>query len=176
MTVSSRLLMGTTIVALVSACTSPVKMRIQTTAPTLLSKNATYVVSMPEGVALPFQEEAERLLETRLARFDLSRTVDEVNAKYSASLAIAVRPVQLTYTVGDIRTETKRKRLFQSCDDQEYLVNIILTHIVDGSVAYRGRAAEYRCKVELTEVLPELLDAALSGFEGKVGARIKAHP
>jgi len=36
--------------------------------------------------------------------------------------------------------------------------------VIDGSEIYRGRAAEYHCKVEMADALPKLVEAALADF------------
>lgn len=58
----------------------------------------------------------------------------------------------------------KRKKPLQSCEDQEFRFGVTVTKVGDGSEIYRGRAAEYHCKVEMADALPTLVNAALADF------------
>jgi hypothetical protein len=58
----------------------------------------------------------------------------------------------------------KRKRPLQSCEDREYRLGVTLTKVGDGSEIYRGRAAEYHCRVAVADALPTLVNAALTDF------------
>lgn len=61
----------------------------------------------------------------------------------------------------DIAGAKKRKPL-QSCKDKEYRFGVTLTRVADGTEVYRGRAAEFHCKMTLVQALPTLVDAALA--------------
>lgn len=56
----------------------------------------------------------------------------------------------------------KRKKPLQSCHDTEYRLGVTLTRIADGEEIYRGRVAEYHCRMSLAEAMPVLVDAALA--------------
>jgi hypothetical protein len=58
----------------------------------------------------------------------------------------------------------KKKRPLQSCEDREYRLGVTLTRVSDGTEIYRGRAAEYHCKMSVAEALPMLVNAALADF------------
>jgi hypothetical protein len=58
----------------------------------------------------------------------------------------------------------KQKKMLQSCEYREYRFGVTLTRVDDGSEIYRGRAAEYHCKLPVAEALPTLVDAALTDF------------
>lgn len=66
----------------------------------------------------------------------------------------------------------KARKPLQSCADKEYRVGITLTRVADGFELYRGRAAEYHCKMTLAEALPALVDAALTDLGAPRGAYI----
>ena len=64
----------------------------------------------------------------------------------------------------------KDKKPLQSCEDREYRLGVTLTKIRDGTEIYRGRAAEYHCKAQITEALPTLVSAALADFGSPRGS------
>lgn len=66
----------------------------------------------------------------------------------------------------------KARKALQSCADKEYRVGITLTRVADGTELYRGRAAEYHCKMMLTDALPALVDAALTDLGAPRGAYV----
>jgi len=66
----------------------------------------------------------------------------------------------------------KARKPLQSCADKEYRVGITLTRVADGAELYRGRAAEYHCKMTLADALPALVDAALTDLGAPRGAYI----
>lgn len=67
---------------------------------------------------------------------------------------------------------SKARKPLQSCADKEYRVGITLTRVADGAELYRGRAAEYHCKMTLADSLPALVDAALLDLGAPRGAYI----
>lgn len=64
----------------------------------------------------------------------------------------------------------KKQKPLQSCKDKEYRFGVTLTRVADGAEIYRGRAAEYHCKMTLVEALPKLVDAALADVGAPRGA------
>lgn len=64
----------------------------------------------------------------------------------------------------------KKKKPLQSCEDREYRLGVTLTKVSDGTEIYRGRAAEYHCKVPVTDALPTLVGAALADFGSPRGS------
>ena len=64
----------------------------------------------------------------------------------------------------------KKKKPLQSCEDREYRLGVTLTKVSDGTEIYRGRAAEYHCKVPVAEALPTLVGAALADFGSPRGS------
>lgn len=72
----------------------------------------------------------------------------------------------------DSLSPAKRKRPLQSCEDREYRLGVTLTKVGDGSEVYRGRAAEYHCKLEVADALPTLVNAALADFGSPRGTYV----
>ncbi len=66
----------------------------------------------------------------------------------------------------------KRRKPLQNCSDREYRLGVTLTRIADGAEIYRGRVAEYHCKMSVTEALPALVDAALADLGQPRGSYI----
>ncbi len=71
---------------------------------------------------------------------------------------------------GSSLSPAKKKRPLQSCEDREYRLGVTLTRVGDGSEIYRGRAAEYHCKIAVAEALPTLVNAALADFGNPRGS------
>lgn len=160
--------------ALVTACAGPIETRIDSALTAAPAKGASYILSAPEGPLGSVENEAARLLETRLAEHGLSRTTDAETATHAVALSVSDRPADMTYRTGDnALTTVKPKKPFQNCQDRDFRVAVVITRIADASDTYRGSAAEYHCKAKMLAVMPSLLDAALSGLSGDVsGARI----
>lgn len=109
----------------------------------------------PEDVRRAYPLVVKRLADkgygiAKEAPLHLQITVDARNAALSLGDATGANALS---------TAKKRKPL-QSCVDKEYRVGITLTRVADGTEIYRGRAAEYHCKMTLSEALPALVAAA----------------
>ena len=160
--------------SLLGACSGPIETRIDTAIPAAPAKGSTYLLSAPEGAAAPAQNDAVALLETRLTAQGLTRTADAEAAQYVVSLGVADRPADVGYSAGGAELATpKKKRALQSCADREYRITVAIQNVADGAQSYRGSASEYHCKAKFADVMPLLLDAALSGFNGQTGARVE---
>lgn len=154
--------------AMLTACAGPIETRIDSALVAPPAKDATYILSAPEGAMGSVESEASRLLETRLGEQGFTRTTDAEAAQYTVSLTVADRPAAMTYRAGDAAlADVKPKKPFQNCEDRDFRVAIIITRVADASASYRGSAAEYHCKAKIAEVMPNLLDAALSGLNGR---------
>nr|WP_315458171.1 hypothetical protein [uncultured Sphingorhabdus sp.] len=66
----------------------------------------------------------------------------------------------------------KARKPLQSCADKEYRVGVTLTRVADGAELFRGRAAEYHCKMKLADALPALVDAALADLGAPRGVYV----
>ena len=156
-----------------AACSGPIQTRIDTAILHAPERGATYILAMPEGPPAPLAVEAARLLEGRLSALGLTRTDDAEAAHYAASLSVSDRPADMSYAVdGAPLATSKKRRALQSCKDREIGIKLVLMRVKDAAVAYRGMAEEYHCKAKAVDVMPLLLDSALSGFSGQNGQRI----
>lgn len=92
-------------------------------------------------------------------------------------LQVTVDARNATLALGDgqgssaISAAKKRKPL-QSCVDKEYRVGVTLTRVADGAEIYRGRAAEYHCKMSLADALPVLVGAATADLGAPRGSYV----
>lgn len=84
-------------------------------------------------------------------------------ARLHAEITLDARDAALALasSAGNLSAPKRRKAL-QSCNDREYRIGVTLTRVADGAEIYRGRAAEYHCKMTIVEALPTLVDAALA--------------
>lgn len=149
-----------TAVLIVSACSSGVETRITSSGVTS-PKTEPYMISVLPNSSAALQS-GYTLVGERLAAkgfsaaneapLHLELTVDERDA--SLALGSSAGPQSLAVQ--------KRKKPLQSCSDREFRLGVTLTRISDGVEIYRGRAAEYHCKMSVTEALPALVDAALA--------------
>ncbi len=58
----------------------------------------------------------------------------------------------------------KPRKPLQSCEDREYRLGVTLTKVADGSEIYRGRAAEYHCKLEIAELAADAGQCGVGRF------------
>ena len=153
-----------------AACSRPIETRIDTMMPHPPERGTTYFLGVPEGPPAPLAGEAARLLEERLGALGLTRSDDPETAIYAAALSVSDRPADMTYAVDGAPLATAKKhRLLQNCKDREIGIKLVLTRVKDAEIAYKGAAFEYHCKAQAVQLLPILLDAALSGFSGPTG-------
>lgn len=150
-----------------AACSGPIETRIDTAIPHAPVRGATYFLGVPEGPPAPLAVEAVRLLENKLAALGLTRTDDPETAHYAAALSVSDRPAIISYAVdGGPLVKAKKRKPFQRCQDREIGIKLVLTRVKDAEIAYKGAAEEYHCKAKALDVMPILLDLALSGFSG----------
>jgi hypothetical protein len=143
---------------LMSACSSGVETRIvssgaanPTPAPFMISTVAETSEELRAAYALVAKNMAGKgFALAKEAPLHLEITLDA----RAANLA-------LDSTTGPLSPAKKPKPL-QSCVDKEYRLGVTLTQVGDGVEIYRGRAAEYHCKMSLKEALPILVNAALA--------------
>jgi hypothetical protein len=158
------------LVLIVSACSSGVETRIASggvtspqTEPYMVSALPNSSAALQAGYALVGEGLAAKGFVTAAeAPLHLEVTVDERDA--SLALGSGAGPQSLA--------APKRKKPLQSCADREFRLGITLTRVADGVEIYRGRAAEYHCKMSVTDALPALVDAALADFGQPRGSYI----
>ncbi len=148
---------------LVSGCGSSVETRISSSGITPVEASE-YMLVLPADNAPPdlrgaYFRVAEKLhakgfTVSETAALHLEITLDARDA--SLALGSTAGPESLS--------APKRKKPLQSCKDKEYRLGVTLTRIADGEEIYRGRVAEYHCRMTVAEALPALVDAALADF------------
>lgn len=146
---------------LVSACGAGVETRISSSG-TTPTEPGTYMVTLPvvgtpSDLSAANQRVAEKLSAkgfavSETAALHLEVTLDARDA--ALALGSAAGPQSLS--------TAKRKKPLQSCKDMEYRLGVTLTRVADGAEIYRGRAAEYHCRMTVAEALPALVDSALA--------------
>ena len=152
-----------------SACAGPVETR---------------VVSSGQGVDRPvyiLQEEApqsELLLHAHIAAMhqlaDRGFMVsDKATLKFSVAFAERDASIAVLSKSGDkvqAIAPAKQKKPLQNCADREMRLTLTLTRIADGAEVYRGSAAEYHCKAQAVDVVPQLVKAAIADLAKPKGA------
>lgn len=142
----------------ISACSSGVETRIlssgvanPTAAPFMISTVAETSDELRTAYTLVAKNMADKgFVLAKEAPLHLEITVDA----RTADLALGS-------TTGPLSPAKKPKPL-QSCADKEYRLGVTLTRVADGVEIYKGRAAEYHCKMLIKEALPMLVTAALA--------------
>jgi hypothetical protein len=141
-----------------AACVGPIETRLD---------NAGLVGQAPAT----FQMDAEApnatraLVQAELVQKGLSPS--EAGA-INVQVTMSDRLAQLS--LGDGKTLLSPAAGKQSCADREYRVGVTLTRIADGTLVYRGTAAEFHCKQSVEQVLPLLIKAALTDLGAPKGA------
>ena len=85
-------------------------------------------------------------------------------AERTAALALG------TATGPSSLAQAKRNKPLQNCEDREYRIGIAFTRVADGSLVYKGSAAEYHCNLPLADAIPELVKAALADLGNPRGS------
>jgi hypothetical protein len=155
-------------VMLGSACSSGIETRISSSGVTLPKAEPYMITSAAETSAesrSAYLMVAENLTQKGFAiateaPLHLEVTVDQRDA--SLALGSNTGPESLS--------APKRKKPLQSCHDMEYRLGVTLTRVADGAEIYRGRAAEYHCKISMAEALPALVAAALADLGNPRGS------
>jgi hypothetical protein len=95
-------------------------------------------------------------------------------ADVSLHVTVSDRPSNLSLQSGAavLAPAADKKR----CAKREYRVGVTLTKIDDGSLYYQSHASEFHCKLTLSEVLPALVDAALTDVGAPRGSYVIKRP
>jgi hypothetical protein len=155
---------------IVAGCASGVETRVSSSgADALLA--SSYMVDPSAGLSADARS-AHSLASQKLAQMGfvqaeqaplhLEVTFDQRDA--SLSLGDGAGP-------GSISGPKKRKP-FQSCADREYRLGVTITRIADGVELFRGRAAEYHCKLSAEDALPALVEFALADLGNPRGSYV----
>lgn len=143
---------------LASACSSGVETRISSSGIASPQPEAYMVSTVSE--TSPELRSAYTLVAKKMAQKGFAIAKE---AKLHAEITLDARDASLALGSGAGNLSApKRRKPLQSCNDREYRFGITLTRVTDGAELYRGRAAEYHCKMTIAEVLPTLVDAALA--------------
>lgn len=148
--------------ALAAGCSSIIETRVSSSGVPSPATEAYMISTVAE--TSPELRNAHKLVAASMASkgFTLAK-----EAPLHLEITLDARPAALSLGGKDgpeSLSPAKRKRPLQSCADREYRLGVTLTKVVDGSEIYRGRAAEYHCKVEMADALPTLVSAALTDF------------
>jgi hypothetical protein len=154
----------------VPACSSNVETRISSSGITS-PKAERYMISTVAETSAELHS-AYKLVAASMAQkgFALAK-----EAPLHLEITVDARPAALSLGSKDgpdSLSPAKRKRPLQSCEDREYRLGVTLTKVGDGSEVYRGRAAEYHCKLEVADALPTLVNAALADFGSPRGTYV----
>lgn len=153
-----QLLLPLLFIASLAACSDMVETRISSAGQAgASSANFSYDAEQPKT------PELRSAYDQVLAGLDI-RGYKKVEAgALNLQVSLSSRPAQLAVATGGVTlSSAKKKKAFQSCQDQEYRLLVILTQIADGTEIYRGSAAEHHCKMPIVDVLPVLVNAALA--------------
>ncbi len=154
----------------VAACTGPVETRINSIGVNgLAGTGYSMDSSVPPSKDLAI---AQKLVNDALRK--KGYTVGD-SAALNLEVTLSSRPAQLSLTMNGPQPDVaaKKKRVFQSCDDVEYRLGVVLTRVSDGVVAYQATAAEYHCKETMADALPFLVDAAMADIGHPAGIYAK---
>jgi hypothetical protein len=86
----------------------------------------------------------------------------------SLQIALSDRPAELALQSGSATLSPAKGK--QGCAKREYRLGVTLTRLSDGTEVYRAHAAEFHCKLTLTDVLPILAQSALADLGAPRGA------
>jgi len=148
--------------ALVAGCSSKIETRVSSSG--VQSPSAgTYMISTVDETSAELRG-TYKMVATSMATkgFTIAK-----EAALHLEITLDARPAALSLGAKDgpdSISPAKKKKPLQSCEDREYRLGLTLTKVSDGSEIYRGRAAEYHCKVEMADALPKLVEAALADF------------
>ena len=157
----SRLLLSSILFLGLSACASPIETRVNSAGPGVAT-TLTILHETPPTASAAAQARAAVIKSLANRGFSETHAGDvQLHVAFAEREAAISVKVKSGETVTDIAT-AKAAKPFQSCDDREMRLSVILTRIGDGTELYRGEASEYHCKAQMAEVLPALVAAALA--------------
>ena len=148
--------------ALVAGCSSKIETRVSSSGVQLPAAE-TFMISTVAETSTELRSVYKLVATSMVTRgFTLAK-----EAPLHLEITLDARPAALSLGAKDgpgSISPAKKKRPLQTCEDREYRLGVTVTKVSDGSEIYRGRAAEYHCKVEMADVLPTLVEAALADF------------
>lgn len=143
---------------LISACSSGVETRISSSG-IANPAAASFMISTVAGTSEDLRAAYALVAKNMVGRgFTMAK---EAPLHLEITLDARGADLALATATGPMSSPKKRKPL-QSCGDREYRFSVTLTRVADGLEIYKGRAAEYHCKMPVKEALPILVNAALA--------------
>ena len=153
----------------VSGCAGPIETRVQTHQVITAPDQNQFTLSPKDAV-----ENSDLALARELVAKSLSEKgyAPSPNASILVHVAISERPADIAVDAGEKDAKqtiapAKRQKRFQSCEDQEHRLTIILYDQARETILYKGNAAEYHCNGTIAQSLPFLVASALSGLDRK---------
>lgn len=155
---------------LLSACAGSVETRVTSAGENGVSPASYILPSAIEAEGVELSRAKAIIAESLSAKGFIASD----NAAVNVEVTLSSRPAALGLTAGtkQILATPRKKKPFQSCGDKEYRLSIAMTRIADGVELYRGSAAEYHCKMSLSEAAPSLASTALADLGQPKGAYI----
>jgi hypothetical protein len=146
--------------AALAGCSAGVETRISSSGVEVVQPQA--IMMSIDAKASPELRRAYALVADDLAAKGYTAAAD---APLYLAVTVDARDAGLALNAGASNlSAAKTRKPFQSCADLEYRVGVTLTRVADGSEVYRGRSAEYHCKMTIADALPDLVKAALADF------------
>lgn len=146
---------------LLAACSGPIETRIDSAGMASVEPMSFAIDTDLIGPAAGAQAVVTKLLTEKgfrsaeVAELDLTVTVSD-------------RPANLALLEG--RQTIAPAAGKRPCAKRDYRLGVVLTKISDGSIYYRGHAAEYHCKLALDDVLGKLVEAAMADLGNPRGS------
>lgn len=158
------------LIASLAGCSNMVETRVTSSGQSnLISTSLLFdAVNKPPELKTAYQLVAETLEKKGFS--------DAENGAVHLQVTLSSRPAQLAVGTGPAVVSllpAKHKKALQSCADKEYRLVTILTRIADGVELYRASAAEYHCRLTLSEATQPLVAAALADLGEPRGAYTK---
>lgn len=157
-------------VSLGTGCSSDIETRVSSSGVSSPDP-AAYMISTVAETS-PEMRSAYRLVALAMARKGLTLAKE---APLHLEITLDARPAALSLGSKDgaeALSPAKRRKPLQSCEDREYRLGVTLTKVSDGIEIYRGRAAEYHCKLEMADALPTLVRATLADYGNPRGSYV----
>lgn len=147
-----------------AACVGPIETRIDSSGETGARLTSFQADEAAAVEALPLVTAA---LTERGYRSDASGSL-------SLQVTVSDRPADLALKSGEAMLSPAKGK--KRCAKREYRLGVVLTRLSDGVEIYRAHAAEFHCKLTLTEVLPVLVKSALADLGAPRGAYVVNRP
>ncbi|MEE9432928.1 MAG: hypothetical protein V3V15_01655 [Sphingorhabdus sp.] len=156
-----------------AACAGPIETRLLSAGEANIDA-LSYSYSKPTAAASAEYGMARALIIEALSKRNFRNAE---NAPVLLQMAVSERPANLGLKRGEgenvkVIAPTKKRKLFQSCKDREYRLSLRFTQVSDGRLLYSGEAAQYHCKLGLSEALPGMVDAVIADIDGPRGAKV----